>query len=153
VTVQLPSPVAGVLVAQAVPVGATVKVGDVIGSVQPGAAKAEVRAAAPAQPAVAVAPASAAVGPAGAAAAPPARTAAAPASAVPAPAPERPSNGDGLDKAALLKLTPSQRAAAREVGTIPQHGAPVARSAAAPAGPSAEDRLAQVDPRDEVVAM
>src|SRR5882672_5634083 len=63
VTVQLPSPVAGVLAAQAVPVGATVKVGDVIGSVQPGAAKAEgktaVKPATPAQPA-AVAPAPAA---------------------------------------------------------------------------------------------
>jgi 2-oxoglutarate dehydrogenase E2 component (dihydrolipoamide succinyltransferase) len=39
---------------------------------------------------------------------------------------------------------------AREVGTIPH-----AASAAAPvaSGPSADDRLAQVDPRDEVVAM
>jgi 2-oxoglutarate dehydrogenase E2 component (dihydrolipoamide succinyltransferase) len=71
-----------------------------------------------------------------------------------AAAPGRPSNGDGLDKAALLKLTPSQRAAAREIGTIPQHGAPVAPPpTAAPAGPSADERLAQVDPRDEVVAM
>src|SRR5262245_42778018 len=60
VTVQLPSPVAGVLAAQAVPVGATVRVGDVIGSVQPGAAKAEARAAAPAQPVAAAAPAPAA---------------------------------------------------------------------------------------------
>jgi 2-oxoglutarate dehydrogenase E2 component (dihydrolipoamide succinyltransferase) len=180
VTVQLPSPVAGVLAAQAVPVGATVKVGDVIGSVQPGAAKAEARPAAkpaaPAQPAAsASAPAAAAAAPAAAsaaraaaasAAAAPAtastaaRPAAAPASAAPpqavasAAASARSGNGDGLDKAALLKLTPSQRAAAREIGTIPQHGAPVAPPAtAAPAGPSAEERLAQVDPRDEVVAM
>jgi 2-oxoglutarate dehydrogenase E2 component (dihydrolipoamide succinyltransferase) len=176
ITVQLPSPVAGVLAAQAVPVGATVRVGDVIGSVQPGAAKAELKAAAkpatPAQPAAAADPAPAAAAPAvvaapaeaaGPAAAPAAaaRTArpaavspsAAPAQAV-AAAPARPSNGDGLDKAALLKLTPSQRAAAREIGTIPHHGAPVAPPpAAAPAGPSAEERLAQVDPRDEVVAM
>src|SRR5437868_7421876 len=57
VTVQLPSPVAGVLAAQAVPVGATVRVGDVIGSVQPGAAKAVARPAAPAQAVAATAPA------------------------------------------------------------------------------------------------
>jgi 2-oxoglutarate dehydrogenase E2 component (dihydrolipoamide succinyltransferase) len=59
-------------------------------------------------------------------------------------------NGESLEKAALLKLTPSQRAQAREVGNIP-HKAPAA--APAPAGPSVEDRLAHVDPRDEVVAM
>jgi 2-oxoglutarate dehydrogenase E2 component (dihydrolipoamide succinyltransferase) len=170
VTVQLPSPVAGVLAAQAVPVGATVKVADVIGSVQPGAAKADVKAApasaAMAAPAPAAAPAAVTAAPAVAAAAPPAartspaapaaRPAAAPPGAASAPAavPARSSNGDSLDKAALLRLTPSQRAAAREIGTIPQHGAPVAPPAgAAPAGPSAEDRLAQVDPRDEVVAM
>jgi 2-oxoglutarate dehydrogenase E2 component (dihydrolipoamide succinyltransferase) len=174
VTVQLPSPVAGVLAAQAVPVGATVKVGDVIGSVQPGAAKPAGKPATPAQPVAAVASVPAAAAPAvavtstaapGPAARPasvatPARPAAAPPGAAPAPvvasaaAPGRPSNGDGLDKAALLKLTPSQRAAAREIGTIPQHGAPIAPPpAAAPTGPSAEERLAQVDPRDEVVAM
>jgi 2-oxoglutarate dehydrogenase E2 component (dihydrolipoamide succinyltransferase) len=44
--------------------------------------------------------------------------------------------------------------AAREIGTIPHHGAPMAApAAAAPAGPRAEERLAQVDPRDDVVAM
>src|SRR5262245_52951495 len=80
VTVQLPSPVAGVLAAQAVPVGATVRVGDVIGSVQPGAAKAEAQPAT--KPAVAAPPAAAAA-PAPAAAAP---TAAAPAAAAPAAA-------------------------------------------------------------------
>jgi 2-oxoglutarate dehydrogenase E2 component (dihydrolipoamide succinyltransferase) len=174
VTVQLPSPVAGVLAAQAVPVGATVRVGDVIGSVQPGAAKADVKPAAkpaaPAQPAVAVGPApvaaavpaaqpAAAAAPAPAAAAPVARPAAAPPSAAPAQAvasaaaPARSGNGDGLDKAALMKLTPSQRAAAREIGTIPHHAPVAPPPAAAPAGPSAEERLAQVDPRDEVVAM
>jgi 2-oxoglutarate dehydrogenase E2 component (dihydrolipoamide succinyltransferase) len=159
VTVQLPSPVAGVLAAQAVAVGTTVKVGDVIGSVQPGAAKpdgkaapAPVAVAAPAPAAVTAAPAAAPA----ATAAPVARPAAPPPSAASASAAAtaQPSNGDSLDKVALLKLTPSQRAAAREIGTIPQHGAPVAPPAgAAPAGPSAEDRLAQVDPRDEVVAM
>ncbi len=175
VTVQLPSPVAGVLAAQAVPVGATVKVGDAIGSVQPGAAKPAVKPATPAQPVAAAASAPAAAAPAVTAtaapmaspaaavtptAAPASRAAAAPPGAAPtqavasAAAPARASNGDSLDKAALLKLTPSQRAAAREIGTIPHHGAAVAAPpAAAPAGPSAEERLAQVDPRDEVVAM
>src|SRR5579859_4592012 len=70
ITVQLPSPVAGVLAVQAVAVGATVKVGDVIGQVEPGAAKAaapkpaEAPAAAPkpaAKPAVAAAAAPAAI--------------------------------------------------------------------------------------------
>ena len=60
-------------------------------------------------------------------------------------------NGESLDKAALLKLTPSQRVHAREVGSIPQAGP--SSAAAAPAGPSVDDRLAQVDPRDEVVPM
>src|SRR6476659_1193753 len=132
VTVQLPSPVAGVLAAQVVPVGATVRVGDVIGSVKPGAAKAEAKPAA--RPAAAA-------------------SSAAPVQAVVAAAPTRSGNGDGLDKAALLKLTPSQRVAAREIGTIPHHAPVAPPPAAAPAGPSAEDRLAHVDPRDEVVAM
>jgi 2-oxoglutarate dehydrogenase E2 component (dihydrolipoamide succinyltransferase) len=51
-----------------------------------------------------------------------------------------------------LRLSPSQRAHAREVGELPrQHASP--QSAAAPNGPSVEDRLAQVDERDEVVPM
>src|SRR4029078_5438765 len=74
-------------------------------------------------------------------------------------------NGEPFDKAALLKLTPSQRVQAREVGMIPQKSAAQAPGASAPArsapapapsapsGPSVGDRLAQVDPRDEVVAM
>src|SRR5262249_43168506 len=69
-------------------------------------------------------------------------------------------NGESLEKAALLRLTPSQRAQAREVGNIPHKAplaapaaAPAAAAPAAPAGPSVDDRLAQVDPRDEVVPM
>jgi 2-oxoglutarate dehydrogenase E2 component (dihydrolipoamide succinyltransferase) len=58
-------------------------------------------------------------------------------------------NGESFDKDALLKLTPSQRAAAREHGAIPR----AMPTAAAPSGPSAEERLAHVDPRDEVVPM
>src|SRR5215470_3008734 len=113
ITVQLPSPVAGVLAEQKVAVGATVRVGDVIGAVEAGTARAQ-----PARPAAA--PASAVAIPvtaqptaAPAAAAP---AAAAPVAATAAAAPAaRPTNGDNLDKSALLRLTPSQRAAAREV--------------------------------------
>ncbi|HWU85920.1 MAG TPA: dihydrolipoyllysine-residue succinyltransferase, partial [Kofleriaceae bacterium] len=64
-------------------------------------------------------------------------------------------NGRALDKDALLKLTPSQRATAREIGRLPSPPAALAAAApaAAPAGPSIEERLANVDPRDEVVPM
>jgi 2-oxoglutarate dehydrogenase E2 component (dihydrolipoamide succinyltransferase) len=209
ITVQLPSPVAGVLAAQKVAVGATVKVGDVIGAVDASAVKAA--APAPSQAGPQAAPTPSQAGPQAApapsqtapqASASPARAAAAasaaasgqaasaasaasaaarsssaapaasapaptPTQAAPAPAPAAPapaapadhagSNGDGLDKAALLRLTPSQRAAAREVGTIPQGTATAPAAApgapAAPAGPGADERLAQVDPRDEVMAM
>src|SRR4029079_18873094 len=69
ITVQLPSPVAGVLAAQAATEGTTVKPGDVIGSVEAGAGK--VAAPSPAaQPAAAAAPAPAARPAAAAAVAP-----------------------------------------------------------------------------------
>jgi 2-oxoglutarate dehydrogenase E2 component (dihydrolipoamide succinyltransferase) len=160
ITVQLPSPSAGVLAEQKAAVGATVKVGDVIGSVD-----ASKQAAAPAKPAAAAQPAPAVQAKSAAAPAAQAKPAAAP---PPAPAaqaaPAAPSaNGESIDKAidkaALLRLTPSQRVQAREVGTIPL---PRPASGAAPsssgssadhAGPSVDARLAQVDPRDEVVAM
>ena len=162
ITVQLPSPVAGKLTAQAAAVGATVKVGDVIGAVEAGAqgkpaAAKPAPAAAPAKPAAA--PAAAKPAPAAAAAA--VAVAIAPASSPgpgpgPGPGPVAVAvahgNGESLDKAALLRLTPSQRVQAREVGSIPASttAAPVASAAT---GPSVDDRLAQVDPRDEVVAM
>jgi len=166
ITVQLPSPVAGVLAEQKVAVGATVRVGDVIGAVEAGAARAQPpaqTAASPpaAPPAVAAATARPAAATATSAVAIPvtAQPAAAPAAAAPvaataaaAPA-ARPTNGDNLDKSALLRLTPSQRAAAREVGSMPRASAGPAAAGAAPAGPSLDDRLAQVDPRDEVVPM
>ncbi|MCL4225626.1 MAG: 2-oxoglutarate dehydrogenase complex dihydrolipoyllysine-residue succinyltransferase [Myxococcales bacterium] len=126
VTVQLPSPVAGALAAQAVAVGATVKVGQVVGQVTAGAAGAT-RAA----PAV-VAPA----------AAPAAPAAAAPAVAAPAPA------APGLDRDALLELPPSQRRLARERGALP---APVVAASGGAARPAAAP--AALDPRDEVVPM
>jgi len=141
ITVQLPSPVAGALAEQRSPEGSTVKVGDIIGAVdagKAGKAAATPAAAAHAKPAPAPTP-----GP-GAATAP--AVAAAPA---PAPA-KKAGNGESLDKDQLLKLTPSQRATAREAGALPARG-PAAP--AAPSGPSEANRLAQVDPRDEVVPM
>jgi len=59
-------------------------------------------------------------------------------------------NGESLDKDQLLKLTPSQRVMARETGALPSR-APA--SAPTTSGPSDDDRLAQVDPRDEIVPM
>jgi 2-oxoglutarate dehydrogenase E2 component (dihydrolipoamide succinyltransferase) len=78
------------------------------------------------------------------------------ATAPPPAAPEPGGNGESLDKAALLRLTPSQRVQAREVGSIPHKAAAPQAAAAAPSAahaPSVDDRLAQVDPRDQVVAM
>jgi 2-oxoglutarate dehydrogenase E2 component (dihydrolipoamide succinyltransferase) len=160
ITVQLPSPVAGVLAEQKAAVGATVRVGDVIGAVEAGAAK--TAAPAPAAPSAPAAKPAASKPAAGASAS--GSAVAIPVAAAPAPAPApasmaappapAPSNGDGLDKSQLLRLTPSQRAAAREVGSMPQRApAAPAGGAPAPAAPSVEDRLAHVDPRDEVVAM
>ncbi len=163
ITVQLPSPVAGALSEQRAAVGSTVKVGEVIGAVEAGkagksaakpaaAAKAEQPAPA-AKPPIAAQPTAgqAAAGAAIVAAAKPA-AAAPPASTAPA-APAKKGNGSSdakLDKDQLLKLTPSQRATARETGALPARGA---QGPAAPSGPSEEARLAAVDPRDEVVAM
>ncbi|HEU4729170.1 MAG TPA: 2-oxoglutarate dehydrogenase complex dihydrolipoyllysine-residue succinyltransferase [Kofleriaceae bacterium] len=178
VTVQLPSPAAGVLVEQRATAGATVKVGDVVGTVdntqkaRPAATPAQPAGPAPAPAAPSPAPASAAsggarpapvpaasagpapAGPAPSASRPPAGPAPVAAAGLPArPAPARANgNGEPLDKAALLRLTPSQRVQAREVGAIPHARVPGAEPPAAP-GPRVEDRLAQVDPRDEVVAM
>jgi 2-oxoglutarate dehydrogenase E2 component (dihydrolipoamide succinyltransferase) len=152
ITVQLPSPIAGALANQNVKVGATVKVGDVIGSVEEGKqGKAAEKPKAEAKPAP--------------------KEEAKPAAkeeAKPAPKPEpkpqqKPAgqpqaqvqtggNGKNLDRDTLMRLSPSQRAHAREVGELPrQHASP--QSPTAPNGPSAEDRLANVDSRDEVVPM
>src|SRR5882672_5259389 len=86
ITVQLPSPAAGALAEQKVREGATVKVGDVIGSVEAGAAGKAKPAAA--QPQAAAAAPRAAATPAGAAqAAAPRATAQASAAAAPAAKP------------------------------------------------------------------
>jgi len=133
ITVELPSPVAGTLQDQKVPLGTTVKVGQVIGTVAPGAARpVEKPAAKPAatKPAPAQAGAQVAV------------------QVSPPRSPPPPSgNGQALDKDSLLRLTPSQRVHAREAGQLP------ARATGTPDGPATDDRLAQVDPRDEIVPM
>ena len=158
ITVQLPSPVAGVLAAQNAAVGATVKVGDVIGAVQAGA-QAKAAPAAPAQKsapttqATQAAPATAPIAPSAVPAAPTSPTLAAAAPVAQAKPAAANGNGESLDKAALLRLTPSQRVQAREVGTIPHSSSGSAAAAPVASGPSAADRLAQIDPRDEVVAM
>ena len=155
ITVQLPSPVAGALSEQRAAVGATVKVGEIIGAVTAGAAGKAEPAAAPAAPAPPPAVAVAA------AAGKPIEPWNQPTGRVPtvggAPGPVKSqtphivkANGEGLDKDALLKLTPSQRATARESGALPARGS---ATPAAPSGPSEEARLAAVDPRDEVVPM
>jgi len=155
ITVQLPSPVAGALSEQRAAVGATVKVGDVIGAVEAGkAGKAAAKPAAappPAKPPITPQPtpaqAAAGAGLVAAAAAPPAAKSGNGAAASVAGAR---SSAPSIDKDQLLKLTPSQRVTARETGSLPSrssHGAP------APSGPSDDDRLAAVDARDEVVPM
>ena len=141
ITVQLPSPVAGALSEQRAAEGATVKVGDVIGAVEAGKAG------------VVAAPAAAAA----VAAAVPVHKPAAAAMATPSPTTStatsiatKATNGE-LDRDALLRLTPSQRASAREAGALPKP-ATTAPRAASPA-PAGSERIASVDPRDEVVAM
>ncbi|MEZ4368174.1 MAG: 2-oxoglutarate dehydrogenase complex dihydrolipoyllysine-residue succinyltransferase [Kofleriaceae bacterium] len=138
VTVQLPSPVAGALREQRFAVGDTVKVGDTVGQVEAGAAgkPAAAKAAAPAKEVPKAAPAKAP------AAAEPKTPEPAKAS-TPAPAPAA-SKDAQLDRAKLMKLSPSQRATAREHGALPAQAAP---AAAAPA------REVVVGDGDEVVTM
>ena len=130
VTVELPSPVAGALSEQRAAVGKTVKVGEVIGAVTAGAAAT----AAPPPPPRAKSPPL-----------PPTAPTLKLAAVDAQPAAPAPGNGaSSIDKASLLKLTPSQRAVAREAGSLPKPAA---------ARDDGDDRLAHVDPRDEVVAM
>jgi 2-oxoglutarate dehydrogenase E2 component (dihydrolipoamide succinyltransferase) len=178
ITVQLPSPVAGALTEQRFAVGATVKVGDVIGAVEAGKvgkapAKTDgVPRPAPAAPAPAAEVQTASPQPYQPPQLPPNMRAAGVQIATPpspskgngestdlsaqvlrvAPPPGAPrSSGPSLDRDTLLKLTPSQRVTARETGTLP--GRSTGQAAPQASGPSADERLAHVDPRDEVVAM
>ena len=155
ITVQLPSPVGGALTEQRIAVGATVKVGDVIGQVEASNAK---LVATPASSEIPANGPSLAALPHGAQ-----RTgvhATQPAAKQPsvAAAPNK-GNGEALDKDALLKLTPSQRVHAREAGEIPARGTgspgpislPATSRAAAEPGVAREGPA--IDPRDEVVPM
>ncbi|MBK9029918.1 MAG: 2-oxoglutarate dehydrogenase complex dihydrolipoyllysine-residue succinyltransferase [Myxococcales bacterium] len=142
ITVQLPSPVAGVLAQQTVEAGATVRVDDLVGTVTAGAV-------AVAQPPAAAAPSAPAAAPPRPAAA--ASTPVAPATAAPVPAtppPRAAAPTPALDEDALLRLPPSQRRLARERGELPAEVAPAAAPAARPAAPAPV-----VHPGDEVVAM
>ena len=157
VTMQILSPVGGALKEQKAAEGATVKVGDVIGVVEAGAqgkAAARPTAAAAAPRPAAVSAAAGAVaqptGPSTILSAPPPAPPPPVVVAAPRPAPTR-GNGETLEKDAILRLTPSQRVTARESGQLPNRSG--AAPAPAPTAPSVDDRLAQVDPRDEIVPM
>lgn len=172
ITVQLPSPVAGVIAQQSVAVGDTVKVGQVVGVVEEGAAKpaakaeakpeatADAKAAKADPPGDIKAAKKSDANPAGAAAkatepqpagksaskAPPAAVAAATGASSGNGAAAAPA---GPSKDELLRLTPSQRAAAREHGALP-----AAKPSAAAAAPAGEDPIPQnLHPNDEVVKM
>ncbi|MBX3157469.1 MAG: 2-oxoglutarate dehydrogenase complex dihydrolipoyllysine-residue succinyltransferase [Deltaproteobacteria bacterium] len=152
VTVEIPAPNAGALTEQRVAAGDTVRVGQVLGTIDASRAGATV-----AKPQPAPAPAPTGPSPAQARSAAPAtppatRTtpvASAPQVAAVAAAPGGNGQGARLDREALLRLTPSQRAHAREAGSLPATTA----AAPAPSGPDVEARLASVDPRDEIVPM
>ncbi|MBA2538853.1 MAG: 2-oxoglutarate dehydrogenase complex dihydrolipoyllysine-residue succinyltransferase [Deltaproteobacteria bacterium] len=170
ITVQLPSPAAGAMGKQAVAEGATVKVGQVIGSVEAGA---KGTSATEAKPSGAKPPAKAPSKPPADdtpkgppneetsrnARLMPAQRAPAGTTDIAAAVGASPnasahyaavqSNGKqaSLDKDALLKLTPSQRVHARESGSLPSP------SSATASGTDPEQRLAKVDPRDEIVPM
>ncbi len=150
VTVQLPSPVAGALAEQRAQTGATVKVGDVIGAVQAGATGKAAAKPAPVQTAATVAaPPSAQVPKQPAVVTAPAMP---PATTQVAKPQLAPTNGESLDRDALMRLTPSQRVSARENGSLPRPNA-TTTSSSTPSGPSELDRLQHVDQRDEVVPM
>jgi 2-oxoglutarate dehydrogenase E2 component (dihydrolipoamide succinyltransferase) len=152
ITVQLPSPVAGVITQQNAAVGDTVKVGDVVGLVEEGEAEVAVAAAAVA----AKAPAKAdPPGDLKAAKKSNANPAAPAKVGEPQPAGKSAATGAtaaGPSKDELLRLTPSQRAAAREHGSLP---AAVAKPAPAAAAPSSgeEPQPRNLHPNDEVVKM
>jgi len=138
ITVQLPSPVSGALSAQSVAAGATVRVGQVVGKVEAGAAPAkkvepakteEKKTEEKKQPTTTTTTSTTTT------------TTQTAKSAVAA------GSGDGLDKDALLDLPPSQRRIARERGAIPViNSVPAGTQAKTPAD-------VKIDPRDEVVAM
>lgn len=116
-SMEIPSPVAGVIKALTLKVGDTVNIGDVVGEIEGAAAQGEAASApAPAAPAAAPAPAASAPAAAPAAQAP----APAPAAAQPAPAPAAPApaahNPTAAPSGKLPHASPSVRKFARELG-------------------------------------
>ncbi|HKE15440.1 MAG TPA: 2-oxoglutarate dehydrogenase complex dihydrolipoyllysine-residue succinyltransferase [Kofleriaceae bacterium] len=172
ITVDLPSPAAGALAEQRFAEGATVRVGDVVGTISEGAqpaagdgkgAAAEPPAARQAAPDKQAAPPARQGAPARQAA-PPARQAAPPAAARP-PAPPAPSPGAGSDNgershAASRRLSPSMRRAQREETTPPPIAAdpraaastPTAAATPAPAHARAPSPAGAAE-REDVVPM
>ncbi len=187
ITVQLPSPVAGALAEQRFGVGATVRVGDVIGAVdagRQGKIVAPPEKAAPAPAAVIQAPsgpvsqavvaaterrsvARATVPPPTGSGVVEAAVAVSPTGSAGRTNGEGPRSGvrdaqgaeasagvpNELDREALMKLTPSQRVAARERGVLPPNAARDGGARSSENRTADSERLALVDPRDEVVVM
>jgi 2-oxoglutarate dehydrogenase E2 component (dihydrolipoamide succinyltransferase) len=137
VTVELPSPTTGAIGELRVAEGATVHVGEVIGTVKAGAAGT-----ATPKPTPAPAPK-------------PTPTPAPNPTPAPTPTPKpttTPIAGNGrgtIDRDALMKLTPSQRVVARETGALPRP----AEVRSPKSEVQDDDRLARVDARDQIVPM
>ncbi len=143
VTVDLPAPTGGMLTEQRFTVGSTVRVGQVIGVIEAGAAV---------SPAKSTAAKSAPVKTAAAVAAAAVAAAAVAAAAVAAPAPSAPTPHHGAPA-----LSPTQRRALREqdgnvTASAPAAPAPAAPAPAAPA-PAAAVKYAPVGDREELVPM
>jgi 2-oxoglutarate dehydrogenase E2 component (dihydrolipoamide succinyltransferase) len=142
VTVALPAPAAGVLVAQHHPVGTVVRVGASIGKLDPSATASQPAAKAPAAPT-----------PAPAAAAPAPTPAAKVAAPTPAPAPAADSHASAADPPRITN-SPAQRQWRREHGVDPaaalfsQPAAATPKASEAPAAKSAPTEV-----REEVVPM
>ena len=142
VTVEVPSPVAGILTRQAAAKGATVRVGEVIGEVDTGASE-------PAKPAPSDSPAAAAPAPAAPAQAAPADRSQIPAAAMPSARAEAARSGVDLDSVAGTgrggRITKGDALAAAEAKAAPAPApapkAPPAPSPAVAPGARPEQRV------------
>ena len=158
VTIDVPAPAAGTIAAIAHAEGDTVKIGDVLGSIAPGAgAAASAPAAKPAQAAPAPAPPAAVPAPAPAAAVPPRPSPVPVAQAAPSPdaarqAPMTPvaraiADANGLDPATLRGSGASGRVMKEDVLTVLEGGRGSAAAAPAPAAVAVAPAPAPVAPR------
>ncbi len=153
VSIQLPAPAAGVLVEQKYPQGSTVKVGDVIGSIDVNLAAVTVKpaAAAPAAPSLERKPAAVVQATPPATAAAPATAATAATVRVPAAAAAATASTPHDVTHVTTGLTPSERKAIRENGAAAAHVTALATAPAAPApAPAARPAPAGAE---EVVAL